>query len=304
MTPESLLIYYGYPGLINGSQELDQAIGHFRGYRWIVLGDGLQRMDHPQHRLTQELIAAFPDTEFFGYIDLGVYSAHTQVQNLSLEEIGQRAKAWKNLGARGVLLDDYGYDFANTRSRQNEAVQRLHDLGLACAANSWDPRHALCASPAPGNTKGKSTALGPGDFYLYESYLWQEGQFSTYKVWRAKTNTLQPLLKQSKVKVWAVTTAGPQDSFCSQAWQFLAQCAWLDGWSGLGWGEPHFSALDNLAPKRELPTFFGVAQGSHYVLGETRLGRSCSAGEVVLDFPQKAVQLSPRQPFWKKWLRR
>jgi len=40
VTPESLLIYYGYPGLINGSQELDQAMDTFEaivGSYWVMV---------------------------------------------------------------------------------------------------------------------------------------------------------------------------------------------------------------------------------------------------------------------------
>lgn len=264
----------------------------------VVLGDGLQDPRHPNHEATRELIAGLPSTRFFGYIDLGVHSPHHPVQNLALDEIQRRAEAWKALGMQGVLLDDYGYDFATTRPRQIEAVQAVHGQGLKAIANSWDPRHALDSEAGPANPKGSPTPLGRGDFYLFESYLVSNGEWTGFKTWRSKANTLARFEK-SGVQILSCTTASP---LCSptEMWPFTALCAWIDGHHACGWGEPNFSAGDNLAPWRERPALPAGAKGLARARGAHSLERTCQAGLAVVNYLSKEFTLQPNKPWWER----
>ncbi len=295
-----MLIYYGYPALINGAKTLEEAARHFSLYSIVVLGDGLQDHRHPNHDATHDLIAGLPSVGFFGYVDLGVHSPHHPVQNLPISQLQHRASAWKNLGARGVLLDDYGYDFGVTRQRQVEAVRATRAEGLKAIANSWDPRHALDSQPGPANPKGDPSPLGQGDFYLYESYLVSNGEWSGFKTWRSKANTLARLLSNG-VEVLSCTTASPL-SCAAEMWPFTALCAWMDGHHACGWGEPNFSADDNQAPWRERPPFPPGAKGPARGRGSHSLERSCQQGLAVANYLSKEMTFQPKKPWWERLL--
>ena len=266
----------------------------------VVLGDGIQDPRHPNHDATRELISALPDVRFFGYIDLGVHSPHHQVQNLRMEQIRHRAAAWKQLGMSGVLLDDYGYDFATTRQRQIEAVESLRSHELSVIANSWDPRHALDQEPGPANPKGIPSPLGKGDFYLYESYLVSNGEWTGFKNWRSKANTLARFLGKGVEEV-SCTTATP---LCSpdEMWPFTALCAWMEGHRACGWGEPNFSAGDNLAPWRNRPDFPQAPKGQPRGRGAHSLERPCQEGLAIANYLSKEFTVQPTKPWWERLL--
>lgn len=302
---KALLIYYGYPSLINGSKTKQDSLEHFRNYAQVVLGDGLQNASHPDHAHSKWLIANLSSTLFFGYIDLGVYSPHHPMQNLSLVEIGKRAADWKDLGVAGILLDDYGYDFAVTRERQKMAVETLHQLGLRVIANSWDPRHALDSAPCEGNPKGLPAPLKSGDFYLYESYMINNGEWTHFKQWRAKSNTLARLRKsQREIEILSTTTTRPGVHLTQADLEFVYHCAWMEGHQGFAWGEPHFAAGDNQAPWRTRPQMLSPVTPSKIrpAPGET-IQCLTTEGRAIADFSKKTIYLDPRKSWWQKFLR-
>ncbi len=302
--PLPLLIYYGYPALINGSRDLSEASAHFAAYSMVILGDGLQDPRHPNHSATRTILEQTPETRYFGYIDLGVHSPNHRVQNLTLDEIARRAQAWKSLGVTGILLDDYGYDFANTRERQRQAADSIHNHGLHIIANSWDPRHALDNAPGPGNPKGLPCPLLNTDYYLWESYLINNGNWSSFKQWRAKANTLAPLLKASRVQVISCTTGSAAALDAVSGWPFVCHCAWLEGHLALAWGEPNFSASDNQAPWRPRPDFPSGRRGRARPAGTSGMQCSYAHGVVVADYASKELSFQSAKPWWKSWLPR
>lgn len=303
MSLDPLLIFYGYPGSINGSQTLEEARTHFSRYARVVLGDGLQDPLHPQNRFTRQLVESLPQVRFYGYVDLGVYTPHYAVQNLEISEVLARARRWKDLGVVGVLLDDYGYDFANTRERQCLAVQGLHDLGLGCVANSWDPRHALDSEPGPGNPKARATPLGKGDAYLYESYLVSRGNWIRFKEWRAKANTLMKLVAASAVEVWSCTTTQERAHNDGEGWDFVCACAWMDGHAAVGWGEPNFAASDNQACWRPLPEL-PLQRKRVGPRGQAGMQAQSDRGSFVIDYDNRSVRWEKSVPWWRQWLGR
>lgn len=301
---QPLLIYYGYPALINGSRNLEEAASHFGRYSMVVLGDGLWDGRHPNHDAVCRLVEQLPEVRFFGYVDLGVHSPHHPVHNLQVAEIERRSRAFQAMGMQGILLDDYGYDFANTRERQIEAVNALHGLGLAVIANSWDPRHALDAEAGPGNLRGLASPLRSTDYYLYESYLVSNGQWVGFKQWRAKANTLEKLLRSRKVGVISCTTGGAQALVGPEEWPFIWQCAWLEGHAAAAWGEPNFSASDNQAPWRERPELPTGRRGPARPAGSYSVQCACRDGRALADYATKQVAVESIPPWWKRVLRR
>lgn len=300
---ERLLIYYGYPSLINGSKTARDSLEHFAKYSQVILGDGLQNASHPDHPHARLLMETLHSTVFFGYIDLGVYSPYHPVQNLSLSEIGKRAAAWKNLGAGGIMLDDYGFDFAVTRERQKLAVDTIHGLGMTVIANSWDPRHALDATPCEANPKGNSSPLNSSDFYLYESYMISNGEWTHFKQWRAKSNTLDRLRKTRPIGILSTTTTVPAARLCQEDFEFTYHCAWMEGHHGFAWGDPCFAATDNQAPWKERPQLLspGKISTARPASGDA-IQCSTAKGRIVADYSRKKIYLDSQRSWWQKLL--
>jgi hypothetical protein len=75
--PGKLLVYYGWPSLINNAKgDLDAAARAFAYYEYVILGAGLEVIDHDDHASTVTVIKriaylAGDATKVFGYIPLG-----------------------------------------------------------------------------------------------------------------------------------------------------------------------------------------------------------------------------------------
>ena len=107
LQPKKLLIYYGWPSSISGTGVAGAATV-FAQYDYVVLGDGLEKANHPDHNNTIAILAnpQMANKRVFGYIDLGI-----STQNLSLLEIKTQVDEWKAMGVYGIFFDDFGYDF-------------------------------------------------------------------------------------------------------------------------------------------------------------------------------------------------
>lgn len=104
--------------------------------------------------------------KIFGYVNLGG-DPLPPLSKLKTE-IDRLAEA----GWYGVFIDQFGYDFGETRERQNEVVSYAHEKGLTCFVNCWFVEDAFGQEIVPfSNPQGLATTLGEGDWYLLESYL-------------------------------------------------------------------------------------------------------------------------------------
>lgn len=260
--PGELLIYYGYPSAINATYSVPLAAAEFSPYDIVVWGDGLDDPVHPDHANAAAILAtpAMSATRVFGYVDLGVAT-----QNLGPAAIELRITRWKQMGASGVFLDDFGYDFGTTRARQNAAVAFAHSLGMPVIANAWVPDDAFSANVHPtGNPAGVPTALGAGDYYLYESHGIREGVHEAGAVWSAKCSRLAAYQQSLGFGVISVTTtlADGATGFDADGFAYAWHAAQLAGHVATGWGEYGFSAVgasNCVAPHRARPS---LAAGS------------------------------------------
>lgn len=219
MPPEHLLIYYAWPTCL--------PVEEFARYQHVVLGDGLQDPAHPSR--PEPIIQACPQTAFYGYVDVGV-----STQNLSLAEIANRCKLWKKVGVKGILLDDFGFDFGVTRARQTAAVRAVHEVGLRVLANAWNPVDVFLPTPV----------LKDSDLFLLESF-----QLET----RARAAQLRRLRRHN---VLSVVTG----EFSQEAYDNAYTWAVHEGHLACGWGEPSYSSQDGLAPFRERQVCLDLAR--------------------------------------------
>lgn len=151
-TPEPLLrlcIYYGWPSA--------KGYTFFLSYGIIVLGDGLEAQDHPDHAATKSIISALglSPRQIFGYIDLG------NPQSLSLAEVNTRIAQWKAIGCTGIFLDDAGDDYAllgiPMPGRRDAVLELIHVSSMVAMMNAWRPEDVA------------NSAYEPGDWWLCES---------------------------------------------------------------------------------------------------------------------------------------
>jgi hypothetical protein len=238
--PKSLLIFYGWPSTINGvNRDIPKAVSHFNQYDIVVIGGGLESPKHMDHNQTRQIIKN-AKSKFYGYVPLG---NRQQDMRLSDKEIADRIALLKGMGAKGVLLDEFGFDFGVDRDRQNKAVIAAHGKGLKVIANAWNSDDVFLPDAA-----GVKPALKPDDAYLWESYRFIEGKPVALKVWRDKADKVEAGKKLHPLLVYSVSTNKviPSDVPLIFTHQWFS--AAIDGHEATGWGYPAFAAGDSKAP--------------------------------------------------------
>lgn len=185
---ERLIIYYSYPTGANNLFSVDRVAALFSRWDLVVFGQPLQEQEHEEHANAVAVIAkihAFnPAAKVFGYVSLALGNGDSAP--LTDAEIRARVDAWAAMGVDGMLLDEAGGEYLVTRSRQNMALDYVHDQDLVALLNVWVQPDVFCPHvdelPAdltaelvdrfsvvnPGNIA--STAL-PGDYTLLESWV-------------------------------------------------------------------------------------------------------------------------------------
>ncbi len=219
-----------------------------------MLGAGLEEETHGDHAATVSIIthADMASTAVFGYVDLGV-----STNDYPMDEIRRRLSLWKEAGAHGVFLDDFGYDFLVTRERQNEAVENAHGLGLPVVANCWVPDDAFSSAVhGTWNPDGLATSLGSGDYYLYEIFGISTGSYELSPYWYAKMNAIAAFRASLSFGILTITTNDSGNTFDVAEFGYAFHCALIYGdlVEAFGLGEYQFSGPDSNAPFRTRPT--------------------------------------------------
>lgn len=247
--PRKLLVYYGYPSLINGSAGDRSLAGRaFSFYEYVILGRGIEEPNHGDHTATKEIISNIrwntgTVTKVFGYIAMGPTPFGAGSSRLSLSDIEKHAAWWKDLGVDGIFLDEFGYEYQDgtpteRRARQNGAVDRVHPLELSVIANAWNPDDIWDAS-------GEATTLRSTDFYFSESYLIKSGAYQDATEWHTKAEKLRAYQATHDFRILSVTTT--PNAFDQNMFGYALTGAMLYGHEAFGWGEPTFCASGRYA---------------------------------------------------------
>jgi hypothetical protein len=306
-TPARLAIYYGYPSLVNGAKgDVEKAAGVFSLYDVVVFGDGLEFPDHQSSRVAQgdsaehqklvEIIVGMKrhnaGIRIYGYVPLGEY------QHLSDTDIQQRIGLWKQMGVAGIFLDEGSYDYGNVdRARQNNAVIYVHQQGLSAFMNGYFPDHIFGLENEPLYSKGKNKnpghqppALNANDLYLLESFQIREGNYDDPVQWQARIKKVLDYRKRYATQVFAITTVGNKP-FDAQKLNYGWWSAWMNDLEGFGWGEPNFSASDNLLPDhRCVMNAADLKKTGAIGTDKTRFWRKAGGEVVVLDTNNHTVK--------------
>lgn len=239
----NLQIFYGWPSAFDGATSPKAAAEKLARYDAVVLGGGLEQPKHGDHANTKQIIATIgARAQLFGYIPLGHESGLTIVQ------IAARVAAWKAMGVGGIFYDEAGYDFGNTRARQNAAFDAAHHAGLTVFANGHDPDDLFAAKPrAPFNEQGRATTLRRGDHYLYESFGLILGEPEDAALRRAKLAKLAAA-RALGVHLWGVTTVAADGAPDGAAWGRVVKLAREAGLYGVGYGAHEYGAMSKRVP--------------------------------------------------------
>ena len=169
--PKDMMIYYGWPSGFNAYWNNELVAQDLARYGLVVLGAGLENPSHGDYSNTVAIVARVkqlnPSCFVFGYVS-------TQEMLTNFET---KTDQWKTVGAHGIFLDVYGYDYGNTRAQQNERVDYVHGEGMVAFANCWNMNHALGTANDPSypnstyNSGEVESSLNVNDWYLMESYL-------------------------------------------------------------------------------------------------------------------------------------
>ncbi len=194
------LIYYGW---IPGGAAQRTLAKQFAGYPVVVLGSGEEWSGRgTDHAQAVHVIAAERGTSFYGYVNLGRTNGQPAH---SLDYIGRALRAWRAMGARGVLLDCAGPDYGVSRGRLRAAVRIAHRSGLRVLVNAWDPSAVI------------GVGLTSHDAWLAENWVTGDGKVV------AKQAADWPALRRLAahgIAVWMTATDDrPPGS------------AWVDAWA-------------------------------------------------------------------------
>lgn len=173
----SLLTYYGYPVAVNNVWEVDAAASIFAQHDYIILGDTYQEPTQEVYAETVAIIAKVkelnPETTIFGYIPLGM-----STNGRSMATLKTAVDQWETAGAHGIFVDEFGFDYRNTRERQNEIVDYIHAKGMPAFANSWEADYVFSDQNIyldwldfNGNPNNLPTSIGANDFVMIESFV-------------------------------------------------------------------------------------------------------------------------------------
>jgi len=234
--PGTLLIYYGWPGSINGSTTVEEAVAEFDRYDYVVLGSGLEAPSHAQHEATAAIIRQ-TRARVFGYIDLGMTTFGWRMR-----KVKRRVRAWSRMGVFGIFYDDFGHDFGVTRRRQNIAINYAHSFAMPVIVNAWHPSHVF-DGPRP-------SALGQGDGFLIESFHVHGGFYDLD--WRVRAEQVAAYQARYGFEVFSITTTSPDNRYDEALWHETWWAAANYGHLAVGWGEYLYSA-NSLAPYRPRP---------------------------------------------------
>lgn len=248
--PKKLAIYYGWPSAVNQVQTIYEAINVFNDYNIVVLGSGIEENSHPDHQNTADIIdGSSPSTKFYGYID------STQ----SLKDNKKQVDKWCSMGGpnkcvSGILADRFGFDFNNTRTSQNNIVNYIHSSGLHVMVNAWNPDDVFSTF----NGTMPSSVLTSSDWYLAQSHYVINGEWQQVSDWETKSNSMATYYNINGVNMACITTTTANISFDAHKWNVAYNAHVIYGFQASGWGEPNFSASDNILPWRIRPEISGT----------------------------------------------
>ena len=178
-----LLVYYGYPIAYKGLWDTAAVISEIAAnYSVWVVGDTYGDPAHAEYATTTAIVSGVRSSgvKVYGYVPIG-----QNTSGLTLAQMQVRVDQWDTIEVDGIFLDEFGFDYGNTRTRQKSIVDYVHGKNLPVCANAWTAEDFMCDNvnelPWPSNdwryqnfVAGNATNLPltrtAGDSYLIENF--------------------------------------------------------------------------------------------------------------------------------------
>lgn len=224
-----LLIFYGWiPGT---KAAFTRMAARMAGYPVVVLGSGDEWPSPGSDRSeAMRMIRTDRSTRYYGYVDLGVTGGQP---DHPIGDIARALRAWRRMGAKGVLLDCAGPDYGVSRSRLRAAVSLGHQDGLRLLVNAWDPQAVIGAG------------LRRSDAWLAENWVMADGRVVPRDAadWGAL-----PRVRALGVQIWMTATdAAPPSRRWVDTW--VPRTVAAVGGSAVAVSGPDYSSQSNaIAP--------------------------------------------------------
>ena len=216
-----LLVYYGcpiaYKGLWNTAAVISEIAANYSV--WVV-GDTYGDPGHEEYATTTAIVSGVRSAgvKVYGYVPTG-----QNTSGLTLAQMQVRVDQWDTVGVDGIFLDEFGFDYANTRTRQKDIVDYVHGKGLPYCANAWTAEDFMCDNvselPWPsgdwryqnfvtGNPTNIALPRNPTDSYLIENFCFvHTGPGNVFDV-QERAELTTTLAASKNVEVWALAVFG------------------------------------------------------------------------------------------------
>jgi len=242
--PKNLIVYYGIPSLVNGSAgNVTAAEAVFNQYDYIIFGAGLQDPTSVYNASTKTIIQYLVSQgkKVFGYEDIGVTT-----NNYAITKIQADAANWVSMGVTGIFLDDFGYDYGVTRSRQSDALDAVHSAGVGAILNASNPDDVF---RTPYGSTAYPHVYTNIDYYFYESYQISQGAYSPEAYWRWKSGAIAYLQTQFSPAFQVLSIATPDFSgtYNATKYGFSWSSALFDGHTATGWANDQYYSAGSSA---------------------------------------------------------
>lgn len=173
---DRLLIYYGFPSSVNHADSILRATEYFSSYDTVVFAGprknfkSIEFAEHIDHKNSEAIIKNLKNNTF-GYVACGNRDGVDSCWTNS--EIKELCIRWKNMGVKGIFLDELGYDFNNFKSRKIDILNIVRNLSLNVFANCWNPEDLFDDSPE---------LFIKNDHYLLESlFFFANGEITEFQ---------------------------------------------------------------------------------------------------------------------------
>ena len=185
-------LFYGDPAKINNSATADDAVKIYSEYDIVIFNGNIEEPEHRYHSDTAYICSKLkeinPSIKIFGYIhshDPSIADNGSSQPFLTIEVVNDKIQKWKNLiGATGIFLDAFGYDYSVSRARQRELVSAVKSHGMNAIVNSWMPdyvfsnKNFVSSGGFQANPELLPSLVDENDYYIFENHVYRNGYYT------------------------------------------------------------------------------------------------------------------------------
>lgn len=166
----STVFMYSDISNIDNTQDPYYGMGALKDFKNVII----EKPRHMSYNAKRVVDYVKEDSNVFGYINLGPNNPSASKRDWkssNLDKLKSDIDEIADAGWYGVFIDQFGYDWGETRLRQNEVIDYAHKRGLSVMANAWNSSDALGSDVnSKANPDGLETHLNSNDWFLVESF--------------------------------------------------------------------------------------------------------------------------------------